>query len=163
MELQKEGIGSVDYRTDEEKNIAVYGWYDNKRVIKAFNYIGADEGDTCNRWEKKTKTMIDAPRPTIVKTYKAFMGGVDKADMMLALYKTMLRTRKWYLRIAFHAMSMSVVNAWVIYRQLGGSGPLLSFLMDVCRCLLVGNLGTTTAVADVANNHPQSSAVRGES
>lgn len=72
------------------------------------------------------------------------MGGVDKADMLLSLYRTKMRTRKWYRRIAFHLISLAVVNSFVVYRQLGGTGSLLDFHVDICRSLLQGenNIGS---------------------
>jgi hypothetical protein len=54
------------------------------------------------------------PRPASVELYNKFMGGVDKADMFLSLYRTKLRTKKWYHRIAFHLLSLAVVNSFVM-------------------------------------------------
>lgn len=44
------------------------------------------------------------------------MGGVDKADMLLALYRTHLKSRKWYKRIIFHLLDLCIVNSWLLYR-----------------------------------------------
>ena len=66
------------------------------------------------------------------------MGGMDKADMHFALYRTKMRTTKWYHRITFHLFSLAAVNSFVIYRQLEGTGSLLDFLTDICRSLLLG-------------------------
>ena len=67
------------------------------------------------------------------------MGGVDKADMMLLLYKTKCRTRKWYHRIFIHLLHLAVVNSWVIYQEVGGRGNLLDFLINISRCLMNSN------------------------
>ena len=40
--------------------------------------------------------MIDIERPHSVAVYNKFIGGVDKADMLLSLYRTKYRSRKWY-------------------------------------------------------------------
>lgn len=72
--------------------------------------------------------------------YNAFMGAVDKSDILLSLYRTRFRTRKWYLRIVFHLFSLSAVNGWNIYRQLGGNESLLKFLGKICFSLIKGSV-----------------------
>ena len=70
------------------------------------------------------------------------MGGVDKADMLLALYKTKCKTSKCYHRIAFHLFSLAVVNAWIVYREIGRSGALLPFLQQRSYSLIRGEGNT---------------------
>ena len=43
--------------------------------------------DSVRRYDQREKTYIDVPRPSIVKLYNTCMGGIDKLDMMCALYK----------------------------------------------------------------------------
>ena len=59
------------------------------------------------------------------------MGGVDKVYMFLAMYRTNMKIRKWYHRIAVHLRS----HTYVIYKEMVGKGFLLQFLMDACRLL----------------------------
>ena len=75
---------------------------------------------------------------TLGKVYNSCMGGVDKADMLLSLYRTRYRCRKWYHRIAFHFFSLAATNSWVIFRQLGGRKPLVRFLSELCASLIMG-------------------------
>ena len=59
---------------------------DSKRVLTASNFIGKDPMGECRReYNRKEKTNITLPRPAIVETYNKFMGGVNKADMLLSL------------------------------------------------------------------------------
>ena len=55
--------------------------------------------------------------------------------MLLALYKAKCKTSKWYQRIAFH-FSLAVVNAWIVYHEIGGSGALLPSLRQICYSLI---------------------------
>ena len=41
---------------------------------------------TVKRWDQSSKRHILVPFPEIVKGYKLAMGGVDLADMLIALY-----------------------------------------------------------------------------
>ncbi|KAK1882233.1 PiggyBac transposable element-derived protein 2 [Dissostichus eleginoides] len=45
------------------------------------------------------------------------MGGVDLLDSLIALYRTKIRSRKWYHKIVFHMMDFTLVNAWLLYRR----------------------------------------------
>lgn len=54
-------------------------------------------------------------RPSIVETYNKFMGGVDLLDMLSALYKFNFRSRRWYMYIWWHTVTVTVVNAWNLY------------------------------------------------
>ena len=84
-------------------------------------------------------------QPASVELYNQFMGGVDKANMYLPLYRSKFRNRKWYHRIVTHFFNLAVVNSYVLYKELGGNGPLVDFLSDICRCLM--------AVVDFPDNH----------
>ena len=64
------------------------------------------------------------------------MGGVDKAEMLLSLYRTKVRSQKWYHCIVFHLVSLALINSFTIYSQIGGIGSLLDFQIEICRCLL---------------------------
>ena len=48
------------------------------------------------------------------------MGGIAKLDMakldmMCSLYKPTLRSRRWYIHLCFHSLTVAVVNAWFLY------------------------------------------------
>ena len=103
------------------------------------NFLGKDPVSTCERYDRKRKEEISVPRPACIELYNKFMGGVDKADMLLSLYRTKHRSKKWYHHIAFHLISLAVVNAFLLYREVGGDGSLVDFLIDICRCLLVSD------------------------
>lgn len=57
------------------------------------------------------------PRPAIVEAYNKFMGGVDLLDMLSALYKFSFRSRRWYMYIWWHIVTVAVINAWNLYRR----------------------------------------------
>ena len=53
----------------------------------------------------------------MVKEYNKFMGGVDLCDMLLALYRMKLRSRKWYMPIFHYLLNTSLTNGWLLYRR----------------------------------------------
>ena len=56
-----------------------------------------------------------------------------KQTYLFFLYKTKCKTKKI---VFFHLLTLSVVNAWTIYRETGGSGTLLDFIISISRCLI---------------------------
>ncbi|KAK9718215.1 Transposase IS4 [Popillia japonica] len=75
------------------------------------------------------------------------MGGVDLVDMMIAVHKTPLRSKRWYLAIFAQLIDISIVNAWFLYRRdLEASGiekldKSKKFKADVVSALVsVGNI-----------------------
>ena len=47
------------------------------------------------------------------------MGGVDLADMFIALYSSSMKTHRWYLKVLIHCVDIYKVNSWLLYRRYG--------------------------------------------
>ena len=45
------------------------------------------------------------------------MGGVDLADMLISLYRVKVKTKRWYIKVFWHLIDISKVNAWNLYRR----------------------------------------------
>jgi hypothetical protein len=45
------------------------------------------------------------------------MGGVDLSDMLVALYRTGLKTHKWYMAVFSQLLDICINNAWLTYRR----------------------------------------------
>jgi hypothetical protein len=97
--------------------VALVKWYDNRPVALASNFVGIGKADEVRRWDKKTNSYIMVHRPEIVKLYNASMGGVDKIDQLISLYRTFIKSRKWPLRMISHAFDLAIVNSWLEYRR----------------------------------------------
>uniref|UniRef100_A0A3B4UI05 PiggyBac transposable element-derived protein domain-containing protein n=1 Tax=Seriola dumerili TaxID=41447 RepID=A0A3B4UI05_SERDU len=110
------GRGSWDFRVNQDNNIIVR-WCDNKAVNLLSSFIGIEPVGNVKRWDRKSKTHIMVPRPAIVEAYNKFMGGVDLLDMLSALYKFSFRSRRWYMYIWWHTVTVAVINAWNLFRR----------------------------------------------
>ncbi|KAL3281399.1 hypothetical protein HHI36_004608 [Cryptolaemus montrouzieri] len=44
------------------------------------------------------------------------MGGVDKIDQLIAVYRSRIRQRKWWWPIFAYLLDASVVNVWILIR-----------------------------------------------
>lgn len=115
--LKQEGRGSSDYYTEPKNNVIAVKWQDNKSVNLISTYVGVEPIGKVQRWSQSDKKRIDVNRPHIVKIYNTYMGGVDLNDMLVALYRTKTRVKRFYLKIVYHMLDICIVNAWMLYRR----------------------------------------------
>lgn len=115
--LKDRGRGSHDQVTSEDGDVVLVKWMDNRSVILASNFVGIGTEDQVSRWDKNEKKYMIVQRPEIIKLYNHSMGGVDLLDQMIGMYRIYIRSRKWTLRLIFHAVDLAIVNAWFEYRQ----------------------------------------------
>lgn len=101
-QLKKSGRGSSDSLVSKDCKIVVTQWLNNRVINMASNFVGVEKEETAQRWSKVDKCFIDVKRPAVVWVYNRSMGGVDKMDFLVALYRTTIRSRKWTLRMIFH-------------------------------------------------------------
>lgn len=116
-DLKKQGRGSFDHRLDINSGVIAVSWFDNRAVNLVSSYVGVEPLHTVRRYDRADKKHVDVTQPHIVHVYNQFMGGIDKLDMMCALYKPTLRTRRWYIYIWLHTIQIAAVNAWFLYRR----------------------------------------------
>jgi hypothetical protein len=117
--LQKEGRGSIDYRTTQVDGVELCAtrWYDNNVVTCLSTLSGCESTDLVKRWSSSQKQHIQVKRPNVIKMYNAYMGGVDLIDMLVSLYRINNRSKKYYMKIIFHLIDLSIVNGWLLYRR----------------------------------------------
>lgn len=116
-DLRKVGPGSLDYRIEKGNNIFIMKWLDNGIVQMASTLYGDEYLDVVTRFCQKEKRKIDIQRPNIVKMYNKYMGGVDKMDFLLSLYRISIKARKWTVRFFDHMIDVAVCNAWLEYKR----------------------------------------------
>lgn len=116
-ELKKKGRGTMEQLVSGDGEVILTKWFDNKAVITASNFMGIGEPDSCRRWDKINKEFVQVKRPEVIKNYNLYMGGIDKMDFLITIYRTFIRSRKWTLRMFTHAIDIACVNAWSEYRK----------------------------------------------
>jgi len=116
-QLKKKGRGSFSYMCDRKKKVLTLKWLDNKPVCLISSYVSADPIKSIKRYSKEKKSRVDVPMPKIVEEYNTHMGGVDLSDMLVALYRTGLKTHKWYMAVFSQLLDICINNAWLTYRR----------------------------------------------
>ncbi|XP_059188491.1 piggyBac transposable element-derived protein 3-like [Centropristis striata] len=140
-DLLRRGRGSFDFRVDNDAKLAVVKWADNKTVTLVSSCASVIPVGQVRRYSKEEKKKINVPCPKIVSEYNTHMGGVDLADMMIALYRTPAKSHRWYLGIFWQMVDIAVNNAWLLHRRdaapLGQKHQCLKdFRLDVAKGLI---------------------------
>ena len=70
--------------------------------------------------------------------YNSFMGGVDKAGQLLQYYDCHIVSKKWWKRVIFHMLDVTLVNAYILYYTSATGKPMshLDFRISVARGLV---------------------------
>ncbi|XP_045451964.1 piggyBac transposable element-derived protein 3-like [Melitaea cinxia] len=109
--------GAFAQVVSHEHNIAVVKWFDNKFVLAASTYVEAHPVQNVMRYKKEEKKNDLVTCPNLIKHYNGNMGGVDLADMLVALYRTELKGHRWYLVLFSQILDICINNFWLLYRH----------------------------------------------
>ncbi|KAK3517802.1 hypothetical protein QTP70_018965 [Hemibagrus guttatus] len=110
--MSKRGRGNHDQFRSRDGKVVLTKWFDNRTAVMASNFVGAGK-DQVERWDQQRRSFVKIQLPEVVMRYNQAMGGVDKLDQLISLYRTDIRSRKWTLRMYTHAF----VNSWLEYRR----------------------------------------------
>lgn len=139
-EMKKKERGSYVEATCKQNRLAVVRWNDNKAVTFISSFVASMPVEKIQRYSKDAKKRVDVQCPQIVRQYNKHMGGVDLADMLISLYKTRLKSRRWYLGIFAQMIDICINNAWLMHRDTTEKKmPLKMFRYEVFESLLMEN------------------------
>ncbi|XP_065368731.1 piggyBac transposable element-derived protein 3-like [Calliphora vicina] len=117
--MKKEERGkSIEYVTTVDNvDISSLIWKDNKYVTLISSFAGTQPETSLKRYDRKLKKTIDVKCPNVIKEYNRHMGGVDLLDSLMGRYKIKVKSRKWYIRMFYHLLDLTMVNAWLAYKR----------------------------------------------
>ena len=137
-DLKAKQRGDVDHRSTATGMMALQ-WKDKKVVTML---------STCN-----TPEMVELPpnrqgvvriKPACVQQYNTYMGGVDTSDHLAQSYPTPRKTLKWYIKVFYNLLDLSVVNSFSVYKELGGRLAQLEFKLELLDGLIRGSSAPPT-------------------
>ena len=118
-------FGQVVYYTDGP--LLGLKWMD-KRIVSLLTTIHDETMIT------KTRRIKGAPqgqqviqKPQGIDEYNKYMGGVDKAGQLVQYYGYNNFAKKWWKRVFFHMVDVTLVNAYILYYTVT-TGKCLSHL-----------------------------------
>lgn len=84
---------------------------------------------------RKTKEAI--LKQDYVMHYNENMGAVDKVDMQVSFVECARKSLKWYKKLYFHLIDISLYNAYILYQAKTGKKPDFSdFRLNVAEQLI---------------------------
>lgn len=135
-EFKKTDRGSLKYKATRAEEIIVCKWNDNSVVTVASNAAKVLPLSKVKRFSQHEKRYVQVDQPALIKVYNENMGGVDRSDQNIGLYRTSIRGKKWYFPLICHALDMAVQNAWQLYHIDGGDCDHLQFRRNIATSLL---------------------------
>jgi len=109
-----------------DTGISATKWMDNKEVHILSNYHNPNDLSIVQR-KKKDGNKIQISCPSSIADYNKNMNAVDKFDQLMSSYSLDRRSKKWWHRILFYFLDASVINAYILYKQMGKEITLKTF------------------------------------
>ncbi|KAJ8937358.1 hypothetical protein NQ314_011903 [Rhamnusium bicolor] len=97
--------------------ISLVIWKDDRLVTLLSTFAGENPSKSVQRFDRKLKKKMDVNCPFVIREYNRHMGGVDLLDSNLGPVKILRRSKKWYLRIFYHLLDLTVANSWILYKR----------------------------------------------
>ena len=113
----KSGCYKYFYKKVNGKFILLTKYMDNKLVLIVSNFLNSSNTLNRYRWDKKEMRFVKMKYPEIIKIYSHLMKGVDIGNQLISYYELKHKTYKWWKRILYHLIDISIVNSFIIYRK----------------------------------------------
>ena len=93
-------------------------WWKDRRDVYALSTLHKKAVEVVLKRPKGSKEKVRIPCPSMIADYNEHMGGVDLTDQHLSYYSlTTRRTLKWWKKVLWRLLDISVLNSWIIYRS----------------------------------------------
>jgi len=121
---------------------------DTKNVNLLSTFAAIEPVTKVSRYDRKLNKRVEVDCPHIIKVYNTHMGGVDLLDGLLGRHKIKMQSRKWYMRLSYHLLDVTIVNSWLLHKRIQNQKsdnnnilPLLDFReqLALSLCKLGGN------------------------
>lgn len=115
------------------ENLLCVKWKD-RRDVMMLSTFHEDRIVTLDKVDFKTKEPIQ--KPAVVVDYNENMGAIDRSDMMLSSTECVRKTTKWYKKLFFHMVDLSLLNAHALYlTQSSERLPLADYQLTIIGAL----------------------------
>ena len=141
-ELTQEAIQKGDSSFRYHGPLTACRWVDKRDVYVLSTLMRCETEDV----ERHTSggEMETVTKPMIVTDYNRHMSGVDLADQYMVYYAVGRKSIKWYKRIFWRLVEQTIVNAYILFKQVRDIDPRQypqkTFQMDLVYALTAGVL-----------------------
>lgn len=114
-EIKNPKIGKNDIVAYRRKNTLLLAWRD-KRIVTMLGTCATSSSKTVTK-RTRNEGRTNIVKPDVVINYNKYMGGVDKADQYTGTYCFMRKSHKWWRKLFFWGLEVSVINSYLLYRE----------------------------------------------
>lgn len=127
--------GDYDWATSDT-GLSMMKWKDKRCVHLLSNFHDPENVVEVTRKEKDG-TQIKVPCPKALDDYNNNMNCVDKFDQLKGTYEVNRKSKKWWHRIFWYFIDASVVNAYIVHKEMQlPKESLKNFRRDISRSLV---------------------------
>ncbi|XP_054715386.1 piggyBac transposable element-derived protein 4-like [Uloborus diversus] len=129
--FKSEKIRENDVIAYQKGKMLVLKWMDKRAVSMISTIHSAQMTDVI---PKAYEQQVLKKKPSTVVDYNKTMGGVDKMDSCTSNYSAKRkRQKKYYKKIFFHLLDLTIWNSFILYKKNDGSLDHLGFRMKLVR------------------------------
>lgn len=121
----------IHFSTD---NILALKWQD-KREVRMLTTLHT--ADMVHTGKKDPVKKTDISKPKCIVDYNTNMGAVDRTDMLQSSIQSVRKSVKWYKKLFFHLLDMTLLNSHAVYKMKTGENiPVADFQLKLVKELL---------------------------
>ena len=96
-------------------------------TISATKWMDPSVAQEINRRVKGSKEKVKVSSPAVIREYNTYMGAVDLCNQMKVSNEVDQRSKvRFYLRVFFYFLDMSVVNFKIVYDKIQSTAAMSS-------------------------------------
>lgn len=107
--------GEIEFMSTDK--LLALKWQD-KREVRMLSTLHTSEIVATDKIDRSTNEA--KRKPACIVSYTENMGAVDRSDMMLSSVECVRKTVKWYKKVFFHLVDLSLLNAYALYKTQTG-------------------------------------------
>jgi len=115
--------------------LVVTKWKD-KREVLMLSTLHSGKLVNVEAGKRRSKKGQPIQKPDCVVDYNSSMGGIDRVDQLTSYYTPLRKSIKWYRKVVLHVLDISLLNAYILYKSVGGTKPLLWFRRQAAGALM---------------------------
>lgn len=124
--------GQVEFMSTDK--LLAIKWKD-KREVRMLTTLHKNSMKPTGKIDRSTKEEIQ--KPECILDYNEHMGSVDKSDLLLSSVESVRKTVKWYKKLFFHLVDLSLLNSHVLYKTVTGKNiSILDFQLQLVKQIL---------------------------
>lgn len=110
-EISKKKLKKSEHIWRRCNNVYISKWKDKREVLCITTGYHPEMVTSRNR------LGVESRKPKEVVEYNTYMSGIDRVDQMISYYSCPRKTIRWYKKMIFHLLDVTVWNAYYIFRS----------------------------------------------